>query len=436
MSKKNSLYFQGIALIIIAGAISAIFFFSFKTAIELRIDTLWNNRKEVKRNNDEKIESLQEFISENHIATDNISDIGEWCGENREVFLEIYDGNQLIFSSEYYVENKEVATQNANGILIGRADSYYDIDFADGSKQIFIIGMYSYESYNAYLIADIIITFLIFVIITMLGIRSKINYINILSDDVQILEGGDLDYEVSVRGNDEITNLAKAINAMGQSLGEQFKETEEALYNNRQMVTEISHDLRTPLTSILLYAEILKKDSFASNDRELYLDKMIKKVNQMKVLSDHLLEYSIDNPDGVKKEARFYSSSMVLYDELSDMCSFLEAQGYEVEANMKWSHGEIFVKPEYISRILDNISSNIMKYASENHTIMIYDNYTDNDMYLYVENKNVDIRTDEIDTHGIGIRSIQTMMSELDGSCTVEHNSTRYQICLRFQYRG
>ena len=121
-------------------------------------------------------------------------------------------------------------------------------------RRTIIMGMYSYNAYMIALAADIIISCLLFLTLTMLGIRRKIRYINQLSRDIEILEGGNLEYVVSARGNDELASLARGLNAMRISFKNQIGEIERLTKTNQEMVTEISHDLRTPLTSVLLYS--------------------------------------------------------------------------------------------------------------------------------------------------------------------------------------
>lgn len=98
---------------------------------------------------------------------------------------------------------------------------------------------------------------IIFVAIFISSIGKLISYICKLENDIQILEGGNLEYEVTEQGNDELTSLAKSMNRMRVSFREQM-EREQALHQAHQhLITEMAHDLRTPLTGIMLYTEIL-----------------------------------------------------------------------------------------------------------------------------------------------------------------------------------
>ena len=76
---------------------------------------------------------------------------------------------------------------------------------------------------------------------------------------------------------------------MRESFKEQIKQEEYLLSANQSMVAEISHDMRTPLTSIILYAEILQSCKYKDEQQmKEYIDRILKKTNHMKNLSDHL----------------------------------------------------------------------------------------------------------------------------------------------------
>ena len=113
---------------------------------------------------------------------------------------------------------------------------------------------------------------------------------------MQILEGGNLEYEVSVEGNDELTDLANSMNRMRLSFQQQMENEQQLYLANRKLITEMSHDLRTPLTGIMLYLEILRSHRYTTEEElQDYLEKIAAKAHHMKVISDHLFEYSLEH---------------------------------------------------------------------------------------------------------------------------------------------
>ena len=419
--------------LIMAGMASILFFLCAELMIEQQIDDHYMRRNVTRNYNEKYIEELQNFITRQHVSSKNLEVLDEWVNDNRLVYIQIKKDDKWIYSSDYGMD--EEAQPDDYDIPVYPADSYYDVELNDGTVKIFIMGMYSYRPYMFALITDIIVSFCLFFFLVMLGVRKKIKYIDRLSRDILILEGGDLQYEVHVQGNDEITDLAKGLNAMKDSFKNQMEEVENLTRKNQEMVTEISHDLRTPLTSVLLYAEILQNEKYGGEENKRdYLEKIIRRVQHMKELSDKLLAYAVQPTEEMFIPAVYLPIRSSLYDELSDMCGYLEERGINVKADMQWKEGSIFIYKEYLVRILDNIASNILKYADKQALVLIWDEYYADEMLINFENACSQGKND-MDSYSIGIRNVKMMMEEIGGTCEVVKNREQFRICLRFRYK-
>lgn len=425
--KKLSLYLEVAFMSLLAGVVSLLFFIGTGMVIEQQIDRYYGNKETTQSYNEKYIAKLQRFVTEEKVSVKDYDKLDKWVNDNRLIYIEIKKYDKWIYPSDYYTDEEE-----DNEFLTDSRDSVYNVEFSDGTAQVFITGMYSYNAYMIAMVIDIIASFMLFLLLVMLGIRRKILYINRLSHDIEILEGGNLEYEVCVEGKDEITNLAKGLNAMRISFKNQIDETGRLAKTNQDMITEISHDLRTPITAVLLYAEILQKGK--CKDTEKYLDKIIKKLSHMKDLSDRMLAYSANAVTERHIPAEYMPMEGGLYDELSDMCHYLEGQGLKVKTDLVWEKGSIWVYEEYLVRILDNISSNILKYADRQADILIRNEYCQNECALFFENTCIGDGS-SMDGYSIGIRNVKTMMKEMDGSCEVIEDEKMFRICLRFQYK-
>lgn len=133
---------------------------------------------------------------------------------------------------------------------------YHPVTFADGKAGVGISGMYAYQFYNYALTAELAVCFFLFLAFVILGIRTKIRDILTLSREIEILEGGSLDYEITVKGKDEMGAQAEGLENMRLSFRSMIEREAAIVQENQKAVTEMSHDLRTPVTSILLYTEI------------------------------------------------------------------------------------------------------------------------------------------------------------------------------------
>ena len=89
------------------------------------------------------------------------------------------------------------------------------------------------------------------------------------------MEGGDLDHPITIRGSDEITTLASCLDSMRVTLRQQQEEEAQAAAKVKNLITEMSHDLRTPLTTLLLYTEILQYHKYETPEQaDSYLNKI------------------------------------------------------------------------------------------------------------------------------------------------------------------
>ncbi|MCI8299880.1 MAG: HAMP domain-containing histidine kinase [Lachnospiraceae bacterium] len=430
--RSISLYLEWFLLLFFSGLLSVLFFVVSSFVIEQQIDRYYENRNIVQKHNEKYISKLQRYVSRQRISSEELQRLDEWISHNRLIYIQIRKDGKWVYFSDFSMDEIQSEEYDFSPYP---SDSYYDIELSDGTVQVFIMGMYSYNAYTIALVAGVIASCLLFLVLTMFGIRRKIRYINQLSRDIEILEGGNLEYEVYALGNDEITNLARGLNAMRISFKNQIEEIECLTKTNQEMVTEISHDLRTPLTSVLLYAEILQNKKCKDEEqKQKYLEKIIKKIQFMKDLSDRLLEYSACNVEEKQVRTEYISSHRGLYEELSDMCHYLEERGLKVKADMQWEKGQMLVCEEYLIRILDNISSNILKYADAQAPVLIWDEYYEDEMCIAFENACINGNVDK-DSYSIGMRNVKMMMMEMDGRCEVAQTQEKFRVCLRFQYK-
>ncbi len=91
-------------------------------------------------------------------------------------------------------------------------------------------------------------------------------------------KGGSLDYSITVKGKDELAMLAEGIENMRIAFQSLLNQEMEMMKENQRIVTEMSHDIRTPVTAIMLYSEILQKEQYKTEEqRKEYVKKINKK---------------------------------------------------------------------------------------------------------------------------------------------------------------
>ncbi len=414
--KKSSIYTQLILLLALSALFSLALCYcvnrigqNFIAHCALQSDYLeWKNQAYA--------EKLQAYIDSEELSSKDNEALASWVDKQKILTVQIYKNDILIFDSEYpdaQIWEEEIAAGNYEW------QSYYDISFSDGNAQVIILGNYSYQFMNYLLFADLIVTFITFTLFLIFGILRKMKYIRRLSGEIELLEGGDLDYQITLQGNDELATLAEGINNMRISFISMMRKDAEMVQKNQQIVTQMSHDLRTPITSIMLYTEILKKGKYQNPEQLLsYLDKIEQKSLTMKELASNLFEYSLISGEGELTLEEADSLKILFYDLFSELCSYLEQKGFSVVFHISWPDCLLQISTDYVARVLDNISSNIIKYADASSPILIALEKEDSFIGFSFHNK-ILLMDEKADSTGIGLQSIQNMMEKMGGSCKV-----------------
>ena len=149
----------------------------------------------------------------------------------------------------------------------------------------------------------------------------------------------------------------------------------------------------------------------------------------MKQLADYLFEYSlITGEENVQLEEPETMAGL-LYDLFSETCGYLEQKGFSVDFHVEWTEEKIRISMDYMMRILDNITSNLIKYADPAYPVMI--SSPQESPGVVFENR-VRLLEEKPESTGIGLQSIRKMMEKMGGNYLVEQVEDRFRLTLFF----
>lgn len=276
----------------------------------------------LEREDGRRIQSLQTYVTEHGLSVRSADSLTAWVRKQGLVAIQVYRDGALVYDSNY--PSVDFSDQETEEQYHDWEQTYY-VDFADGEAEVVLHGYYYYQFYNYLTVGALLAAFLLFLTVVMAGIRRTIRYIRALSGEIRILEGGNLEYPITVRGRDELAELAESLEAMRQSVREQAESERRLTQANQRMVTEMSHDLRTPLTSIFIFTEILRhKCRDCAPQLEEYVDKIDQKARRMKQLSDHLFEYALVTSETQAPLDPPTSFQAAFFDVFSETAAFLQ----------------------------------------------------------------------------------------------------------------
>lgn len=431
VTKRNSLYFQLMILLVISGAVALAVFYGLNTVGENVVYYYYNHSNYSAKREKNYVAELQNYVSSNELKSSDTDELSQWVTEKAVIIsLWLYKDNALIFDSDY----PDNATYSSEPTCLdeNNGSRFYTIEFADGEVEAGISGVFDYQLYNYASFGQMLLAFSIFILMVLIGIRKKMEYIRKLSKEIQILEGGNLEYKITVTGKDELAALAGGLNCMRESFRRQTIQEAEIVRENQKIVTQMSHDIRTPLTSIMLYTELLKKGTYKNEEQfREYIEKIERKTRRMKQLADNLFEYSLVSSDQEIELEEAENEKMLFYDLFSETTSYLEQQGYQVDFLVNWNEARLKINTDYISRILDNVTSNIQKYADKSCPVTIGSVKNGNMEGFYFENRTAAL-TDETESTGVGIQSIKNMMAKMGGRCITGMENGVFRLTLYF----
>ena len=246
--------------------------------------------------------------------------------------------------------------------------------FSDGSQgNIYLVtkvnSMISEALVTAMLIAMIVVLVTTGILLIIWLRRSMFTPMNQLKDAMKKIAEGDLDTELEIKEKGEIKDLFDNFEIMRKQLKQNAEEKALVEKTNRELISNISHDLKTPITSIKGYVEGIM-DGVADSPEKMnkYIRTIYNKANDMDLLINELTVYS--QLDAKSIPYRFHQISVTDYfgDCTEEVGLDLEQRGIRFSYTNDVESGTlIWADPEQLKRVINNIIANSVKYRRQDN---------------------------------------------------------------------
>lgn len=218
---------------------------------------------------------------------------------------------------------------------------------------------------------SLFVALVLFVVLFLILTRRKMDYIQQLSDTVRVISTGNFKYKAPVKGNDELTNLAKSINSMATDIDERIEEERKVEQMKSDLITNVSHDLRTPLTSIIGYIGLAQTEGLSEDKRKEYIEIVSSKSLRLKELIESLFEFSkLQSPEN-KLTILNVNLRELLEQLVEEMIPIAEENGLTLQKEFPKSDVVIQADVQQVVRLFENLISNAIKYSSDKNPISI-----------------------------------------------------------------
>ena len=228
------------------------------------------------------------------------------------------------------------------------------------------------------LVAQIIITSLLILFagsfIAMFWLyKSIVHPLNKLKTAAENIKDGNLNFSVAAETDDEIGEVCVAFEEMRLKLKGQIERNIQYEKESKELISNISHDLKTPMTAIKGYIEgIMDGVADTEEKRNRYIRTIYNKVNDMNSLIEELFLYAKLDSNSVTYSFAKVNVDAYFQDCVEEISLDLESQGVDVGYfNYADRDTVIIADPEQLKRVVNNIIGNSVKYASPDRKLMI-----------------------------------------------------------------
>ena len=367
---------------------------------------------------DQHFSQLQEYVEEEHISLTNLQRLNPWCSRGDKVYLTIYQGDTLIYESPFSGRTKgDLTAQKLDPDLEDPENKYALVLDGDVTVRAFLYYYSGDAFFYGLLVVSGLIAFLAFSLCFVALISRKVSYINLLKEELDILSGGQLEYAVTIHGSDEIGELALGIDQMRRSILKHQELEDQMRSANSELITAMSHDLRTPLTSLLAYLEIIERKKYADEAQmDQLVHKSIHQTLRIKNMADQLFEYFlVYATDWKNDEPETLDADELFRQILEDYAYSLESSGMKVQLQFLPVSCKIKVAIHLLQRALDIIYSNLTKYADPD-TIIRIDYRRESDYLILIISNGTRTDQSKRESTSIGLNTCRRIIEYHGGS--------------------
>ena len=219
-----------------------------------------------------------------------------------------------------------------------------------------------------------------FVLIMLFGIQlwfliyfvNKLGYLNEIMKGVHRIKEGEINYKIEEKNDIYFSSLANDINNISQGLENSIEQRIKSERMKSELITNVSHDLKTPLTSIINYVELIKKEENIQPEYlKDYVQVLDKKSKRLKILIEDLFEASKASTGNIELELVRLDLKQLLQQSIGELEDKLEEANLSLRVNLTEEDTYVLADGRRLYRVFENLLCNISKYSLKNTRVYI-----------------------------------------------------------------
>ncbi len=271
-------------------------------------------------------------------------------------------------------------------------------------------------------------------------------------DGIKTIAGGQLEYQVSTDNfhGDNLT-LAHSVNSIGKGIKDAVEISMKDERMKADLITNVSHDIKTPLTSIINYVDLIKREQVDNEKVQNYIRVLDEKSQRLKQLTDDLVEASKISSGNINLHFEKINLTELMNQTVGEFSEKFEQKNLTTVMNVNAPNTVIEADSRRIWRVIENLFNNIFKYAMEGTRVYLtIDSLPDNTGFIALSVKNISasplncnpdelterfIRGDESRTtegSGLGLSIAKNLTEAQKGTFEIQLDGDLFKVILTF----
>ena len=352
----------------------------------------------------------------------------------------------IVKSFRYIFRGVDKALKNAD--ITKKAILYFGM-FAGAEFAILLMfNLLGTEVTSALLFLLFLVNIFAFIVIykVMIGVKE-------IETAEQKIIAGNLDYKLNTAGyKGDLKILAEGLNEIGTGLENAVNGRMKSERFKTELITNVSHDIKTPLTSIINYTDLLKKENIETEPVKGYIEVLDRQSERLKKLITDLLEASKASSGNIKLDIAEVDAGLMLEQVYGEYQNKFEKAG--LTGIVTKPSETVFIKADanHLFRVFDNILGNVVKYAQPG--TRVYIDLTQNDETITISFKNIskeklNITGEELmerfvrgdrsrntEGSGLGLSIAKSLANLMGGKLEIVIDGDLFKVEVRFNNQG
>ncbi|MBP5281221.1 MAG: hypothetical protein J6Z22_01845 [Lachnospiraceae bacterium] len=272
---------------------------------------------------------------------------------------------------------------------------------------------------------------------------------NDIIDGINRIRSGESEYKLNTDNLHGMNKfLADAVNNIGEGIDNAVKTSVKDERLKTDLITNVSHDLKTPLTSIINYVDLLKRSNIQDPQAKNYVEILEGKSQRLKDLTDDLVEASKISSGNIVLNMEVINLGELLQQTIGELSEKLEMANLKVVAEIDEKPAIIYADSRRMWRVMENLFNNICKYAMEGTRVYAVIEVDEENVKLQVKNVSraqMNIHADELterfirgdssrstEGSGLGLYIAKSLTNVLGGNFEIQLDGDLFKVNITF----